>query len=73
MKANEVAKKTTIGEIYYRLNCNESKFSDLPSVRDEHDWDIEEASWDPRDKVWTPRIKANIEPDEAECKEEADD
>ena len=79
MKANEVKLKTTIGEIYYRLNCDESKYQNLPNVRNDHDWDIVEAVWNQDAKQWTLVIKANIEPDEPEeaedleRKEEADD
>lgn len=77
MKANDL-KRINIGEIYYRLNPHESKYPELENARNEHDWDILEASWNPDKKQWSMVIKANVEPDEeavaeTETKEEADD
>lgn len=83
MKANDL-KKINVGEIYYRLNPHETKYPDLESVRNEHDWDVLEAVWNPEAKQWTLLIQAYVEPDEpapvteeaeaeAETKEEADD
>lgn len=63
MKANDI-KRINLGVIYYRLNPHETKYPDLPSERNEHDWDILEATWNPVLKQWTLLIQAFVEPDE---------
>lgn len=83
MKANDL-NRINLGVIYYRLNPHETKFPDLPNERNEHDWDILEATWNPVLKQWTLLIQAYVEPyeqapeteeaeAEEETKEEADD
>lgn len=64
MKANDF-NRINLGVIYYRLNPHETKYPDLPNERNEHDWDILEATWNPVLKQWTLLIQACVEPDEA--------